>query len=166
APFVEHGEILVGRKIRVWRDKDEIYRPAVMKSFDVKYNMHKVLSDDGFEAVIDLKLKQWMFDNLSAMPDSSVCISPSPFRLDGMEANSPSNCDFKVILFTIQQNETQESSKQKGVTILSSQNNENERLEDENLERSKEKQVSIVSSEEALFSNVREVEDQRLERFL
>ncbi|GJV44296.1 hypothetical protein Tco_1428832, partial [Tanacetum coccineum] len=51
--------------------------------------MHKVLSDDGFEAVIDLKLKQWMFDNLSAMPDSSVCISPSPFRLDGMEASSP-----------------------------------------------------------------------------
>ncbi|GJV48183.1 hypothetical protein Tco_1438395 [Tanacetum coccineum] len=110
--MVTHSNRRTFRKIRVWRDKDEIYRPAVMKSFDVKYNMHKVLSDDGFEAVIDLKLKQWMFDNLSAMPDSS-----------------------------------------------------NERLEDENLERSKEKQVSIVSSEEALFSNVLEVELERKATF-
>ncbi|GJT41192.1 hypothetical protein Tco_0941057 [Tanacetum coccineum] len=91
-------------KIRVWRAKDEIYRPGVVKSFDCKLKMHKVLFDDGFEVVIDLKMKRWMFEKLSAIPDSS-----------------------------------------------------NER-ENENLERSKEKQVSIVSSEEALYSNVREVE--------
>ncbi|GJV78718.1 phospholipase-like protein [Tanacetum coccineum] len=72
APFVEHGEILVGRKIRVWRAKDEIYRPGVVKSFDCKLKMHKVLFDDGFEVVIDLKMKRWMFEKLSAIPDSSA----------------------------------------------------------------------------------------------
>ncbi|PWA55242.1 phospholipase-like protein [Artemisia annua] len=72
----EHGQILVGRKIRVWRAKDEIYRPGVVKSFDCIYKLHKVLLDDGFELVIDLKLKRWMFDNFSAIPDSSA--GPAP----------------------------------------------------------------------------------------
>ncbi|GKC59784.1 hypothetical protein Tco_1087382 [Tanacetum coccineum] len=77
APFVEHGEILVGRKIRVWRAKDEIYRPGVVKSFaaqGVKLTniCSKVLFDDGFEVVIDLKMKRWMFEKLSAIPDSSA----------------------------------------------------------------------------------------------
>nr|GEW19269.1 phospholipase-like protein [Tanacetum cinerariifolium] len=85
APFVEHGEILVGRKIRVWQAKDEIYRPGVVKSFDVNYNMHKVLSDDGLEVVIDLKLKRWMFDNLSAMPDSSA--GPAPREVSSPQSS-------------------------------------------------------------------------------
>ncbi|PWA94382.1 phospholipase-like protein [Artemisia annua] len=71
-PFLEHGEILVGRKIKVWRAKDEIYRQGVVKSFDSKDKMHKVLFDDGFE-VVDLKWKRWMLlENVSTVPDSHM----------------------------------------------------------------------------------------------
>ncbi|PWA94379.1 phospholipase-like protein [Artemisia annua] len=79
APFLEHGEILMGRRIKVWRAEDEVYRPGVVKSFNCIYKMHKVLLDDGVELNIDLKLKRWMFENLSAIPDSSlVQAGPAP----------------------------------------------------------------------------------------
>ncbi|PWA44547.1 phospholipase-like protein [Artemisia annua] len=70
------AEVLVGRRIKVWWAKDEMYRQGVVKSFDCVYNsykMHKVLfDDDGIEVFFDLKRKRWMlFEDVS-----TVCILP------------------------------------------------------------------------------------------
>ncbi|GJU33974.1 phospholipase-like protein [Tanacetum coccineum] len=65
APSVD--EVFVGRRIQIWWAKDEIYRQGIVKSFDSIYKMHKLLLDDGFEVVVDLKQKRWMlFENVSA----------------------------------------------------------------------------------------------------
>ncbi|PWA42621.1 phospholipase-like protein [Artemisia annua] len=73
APSAEHDDILVGRKIRVWWGKDEIYRNGIVKSCDCKYKMHKVLLDSGFEVVVDLKRKRWTsFEHVSDISDSSL----------------------------------------------------------------------------------------------
>ncbi|PWA84377.1 phospholipase-like protein [Artemisia annua] len=72
AQSADHGENLVGSRIKVWWPADEEYYLGVVASFDSKCKMHKVLYSDGFEEIIDLKLKQWMFENLAAIPDSSL----------------------------------------------------------------------------------------------
>nr|GEV32953.1 phospholipase-like protein [Tanacetum cinerariifolium] len=87
AQSAEHGEILVGRRIKVWRAKDQIYRPGVVKSFDCIFKMHKVLFDDGFEEVVDLKWKQWtLFKNVFTVPDSHVYGRGSAYKVSSPES--------------------------------------------------------------------------------
>nr|GEV62316.1 hypothetical protein [Tanacetum cinerariifolium] len=70
----EHdGDILVGRRIRVWCSKDENYRLGVVKLFDPIYKMHMVLYDDGYAEQIDLKCKRWiLLEIANAVSDSSL----------------------------------------------------------------------------------------------
>ncbi|PWA55246.1 phospholipase-like protein [Artemisia annua] len=59
---VEHGENLVGKRIKVWWAADSSYRQGVVKSFDRVYNshkMHKVSFDDGDEEILELKWERW-----------------------------------------------------------------------------------------------------------
>ncbi|GJW90259.1 phospholipase-like protein [Tanacetum coccineum] len=66
-------EVLVVRRIKIWWAGDEIYRQGVVKSFDCILKMHKLLLDDGFEVVVDLKQKRWMLsENVSARPHSRM----------------------------------------------------------------------------------------------
>ncbi|GJR63363.1 phospholipase-like protein [Tanacetum coccineum] len=59
AQSVEHGENLVGKKIKVWWPADKKYYQGVVKSFDCRKKRHKVLYDDGEEELLDLKQEQW-----------------------------------------------------------------------------------------------------------
>ncbi|GJY12685.1 phospholipase-like protein [Tanacetum coccineum] len=51
---VEHGEDLVGRRIKVWWPKDNTYYEGTVKSFDTCKKKHKVWYDDGDKESIDL----------------------------------------------------------------------------------------------------------------
>ncbi|KAL9996535.1 putative sister chromatid cohesion protein Pds5 [Helianthus debilis subsp. tardiflorus] len=71
APSVDHGENLVGSRIKVWCPLRKIYEKGVVKSFDCGLKKHKVLYDDGDEELVDLKGERWkLFENVSAIPDS------------------------------------------------------------------------------------------------
>ncbi|GJW14717.1 phospholipase-like protein [Tanacetum coccineum] len=71
AQSAEHGENLVGSRIKIWWRKDEIYYEGLVKSFDFISKRHKVMYDDGNEEFIDLKMKQWdLIENVSATLDS------------------------------------------------------------------------------------------------
>nr|GEX72123.1 phospholipase-like protein [Tanacetum cinerariifolium] len=60
---VEHGENLVGNRIKIWWRKDEIFYEGVVKSYDCIKKRHKVLYDDGDEDLLDLKGKHWELAN-------------------------------------------------------------------------------------------------------
>ncbi|PWA91427.1 phospholipase-like protein [Artemisia annua] len=57
---VEDGEILVGRRIKVWCSKDENYRPGVVKLFDPIYKMHM--------------LEQGLPNNVSSPQTDAICV--------------------------------------------------------------------------------------------
>ncbi|GJZ21247.1 phospholipase-like protein [Tanacetum coccineum] len=59
AQSVEHGENLVGKRIKVWWSADKNYYQGVVKSFHCRNKRHKVLYDDGEEELLDLKQEQW-----------------------------------------------------------------------------------------------------------
>nr|GEY75546.1 phospholipase-like protein [Tanacetum cinerariifolium] len=60
AQSAEHGEILVGRRIKVWWPADKSYYEGVVESFDRSKMKHKVLYDNGDEDVLNLNDRQWM----------------------------------------------------------------------------------------------------------
>ncbi|XP_071729395.1 sister chromatid cohesion protein PDS5 homolog D-like [Rutidosis leptorrhynchoides] len=76
---IEHGENLVGKRIKIWRPLYGTYYEGVVKSFDSKHRTHKVLYDDGDEQLIYLKGKQWeLIENAPSMLDSvSTCVRDS-----------------------------------------------------------------------------------------
>ncbi|GJS78060.1 phospholipase-like protein [Tanacetum coccineum] len=70
----EHGENLVGSRVRVWWPADRDYYEGVVDSFDCSKKKHKILYDDGDEDVLDLRLRKWMrYQDVSDTPES-VCI--------------------------------------------------------------------------------------------
>ncbi|GKC88935.1 phospholipase-like protein, partial [Tanacetum coccineum] len=56
---VEHGENLVGERIKVWWPLDKKYYEGVVKSFDCSEKKHTVSYDDGDVEHLDLKEQQW-----------------------------------------------------------------------------------------------------------
>ncbi|GKC88955.1 phospholipase-like protein [Tanacetum coccineum] len=56
---VEHGENLVGSRIKVWWPEDNTYYKGTVKSFDHFIKKHKVWHDDGDKESIDLKKQKW-----------------------------------------------------------------------------------------------------------
>ncbi|PWA91605.1 phospholipase-like protein [Artemisia annua] len=66
AQSVEHGENLVGRRIKVWWSTDKTYYQGVVKSFDCRKKRHKVLYDDGEEELLDLKQEQWKLAEMAS----------------------------------------------------------------------------------------------------
>ncbi|PWA49143.1 phospholipase-like protein [Artemisia annua] len=81
AQSAEHGESLVGRRIKVWWPANEGYSVGVMQSFDSSKMKHKVLYDDGDEDVLDLNQRRWMLlEDVAAIepiPDSQGQVLPT-----------------------------------------------------------------------------------------
>ncbi|GKA44431.1 phospholipase-like protein, partial [Tanacetum coccineum] len=68
AQSAEHGENLVGRRIKVWWPADKSYYEGVVESFDRSKKKHKVLYDDGDEDVLNLNQRQWtLIEDVSAI---------------------------------------------------------------------------------------------------
>ncbi|XP_047968208.1 sister chromatid cohesion protein PDS5 homolog C-like isoform X2 [Salvia hispanica] len=61
ASDLEHGENLVGSKVRVFWPKDNEYYEGVIASFDSAKKKHRVLYNDGDEEILNLKKEQWDF---------------------------------------------------------------------------------------------------------
>ncbi|KAI7728387.1 hypothetical protein M8C21_009464 [Ambrosia artemisiifolia] len=68
---VEHGENLVGSRIKVWWPADRTYYPGVVAFFDFKKKRHKVLYDDGDAELLNLKRQRWkLLQYAPAVPGS------------------------------------------------------------------------------------------------
>ncbi|XP_042038996.1 nucleolar protein dao-5-like [Salvia splendens] len=61
ASDLEHGENLVGSKVKVFWPKDKEYYEGVIASFDSAKKKHRVLYNDGDEEILNLKKEQWDF---------------------------------------------------------------------------------------------------------
>ncbi|GJW86007.1 phospholipase-like protein [Tanacetum coccineum] len=67
AQSAEHGENLVGSRIKVWWPAYKSYYEEVVESFDQSKMEHKVMYDDGDEDVLNLNQRQWTL--LEDVPD-------------------------------------------------------------------------------------------------
>ncbi|PWA68316.1 phospholipase-like protein [Artemisia annua] len=66
----EHGENLVGSRIKVWWPEDNTYYEGTVKSFASRSKKHKVWYDDGDKELIDLKTQKWeLVEDVSPMLD-------------------------------------------------------------------------------------------------
>ncbi|KAD6119262.1 hypothetical protein E3N88_10533 [Mikania micrantha] len=84
AESVEHGENLVGSRIKVWWPIDQTYYPGVVKFYDFRNKRHKVLYDDGDEELLNLERERWMlFEPVSAIPGFLEHAPPSTIRVHG-----------------------------------------------------------------------------------
>ncbi|PWA34712.1 phospholipase-like protein [Artemisia annua] len=70
AKSAEHGENLVGSRVRVWWPADKDYYEGVVDSFDHSKKKHKILYDDGDEDFLDLRLRKWLlYQDASDTPE-------------------------------------------------------------------------------------------------
>ncbi|GKB17584.1 phospholipase-like protein [Tanacetum coccineum] len=69
---VEHGENLVGERIKVWWLADKKYYEGVVESFDFCTKKHTVLYADGDVERLDLKGQQWELVRKVSPPSDSV----------------------------------------------------------------------------------------------
>ncbi|KAL8225722.1 hypothetical protein R6Q57_018279 [Mikania cordata] len=84
AESVEHGENLVGSRIKVWWPMDQTYYPGVVKFYDFRNKRHKVLYDDGDEELLNLERERWMlFEPVSAIRGFLERAPPSTIRVHG-----------------------------------------------------------------------------------
>ncbi|GKD23459.1 phospholipase-like protein, partial [Tanacetum coccineum] len=56
---VEHGENLVGSRIKVWWPEDSTYYEGTVKSFESHNKMHKVWYDNGDDELLDFNTQKW-----------------------------------------------------------------------------------------------------------
>ncbi|XP_027902902.1 nucleolar protein dao-5-like [Vigna unguiculata] len=55
----EHGENLVGLRVKVWWPKDREFYKGIIESFDSAKKKHKVSYDDGDEEILNLGKERW-----------------------------------------------------------------------------------------------------------
>ncbi|KAI7726561.1 hypothetical protein M8C21_015612 [Ambrosia artemisiifolia] len=81
---VEHGENLVGSRIKVWWPADRTYYPGVVSFFDFKKKRHKVLYDDGDAELLNLKRQRWkLLQYAPAVPGSLGHTLPETVHIHG-----------------------------------------------------------------------------------
>ncbi|PWA73961.1 phospholipase-like protein [Artemisia annua] len=78
AQSVEHGENLVGKRIKVWWPADKKYYEGVVESYDCSKKRHKVSYDDGEVERLNLKCKKWeLVENVSPTSDCLEAVTIS-----------------------------------------------------------------------------------------
>lgn len=98
----DHGEELVGRKIKVWWPADDQFYRGVITGFDLELKKHKVEYIDGDQENLYLRTERWEIveveDDSEATEDTRPPIISSANRFPSAEANSshPGNINEKT----------------------------------------------------------------------
>ncbi|KAF5182083.1 Tudor/PWWP/MBT superfamily protein [Thalictrum thalictroides] len=73
----DHGEDLVGSRIKVWWPDDRKFYEGVVESFDPSLNKHKVSYLDGDEEILVLKDERWKLVEGNTVADKGQSTDPS-----------------------------------------------------------------------------------------
>ncbi|KAK2981690.1 hypothetical protein RJ640_013088 [Escallonia rubra] len=94
----EHGEKLVGQKIKVWWPKDHEFYEGVVGSFDSTKNKHQVLYVDGDEETLDLKKERWELLGDNSVSDGEQNEDRSPDGSPGTHKKKKAKTNFDSLV--------------------------------------------------------------------
>ncbi|KAL2548718.1 Tudor/PWWP/MBT superfamily protein [Forsythia ovata] len=85
---IEHGENLVGSKVKVWWPKDRTFYEGIVDSFDSVKKKHKILYQDGDQETLNLRKEKWEF-----VEDGSILDAGQP--VECASTDTPSEMKMK-----------------------------------------------------------------------